>query len=84
MIYMHYCPKCEFIHMLSGHRMECPGCNEKLTELKLDYMEYYQMNLQERSALQEKCKDPKQLQELQYVYKKHKFSKWYKEGKKRG
>lgn len=84
MIYLHYCKNCDFIHMLSGHRTTCPGCNEPLTELKLNYMDYYQMDRESRNALLEKCREPEELKKITFVYKKHKFSKWYKEGGTRG
>ena len=83
MIYMHYCKNCNFLHMLSGHRTICPGCGNPLTELKIDYLEYYQMNQSDRHTLLKRCSDPAQLKELTFVYKKHKFSKWYKEGRSR-
>ncbi|HOO79385.1 MAG TPA: hypothetical protein PLZ77_01330 [Lachnospiraceae bacterium] len=84
MIYMHYCSKCKFLHMLSGHRTDCPGCGGTITELKIKYSDYLDMNLKEREDFLKKCQSPDSLQEITYVYKKHKFSKWYKKGGKRG
>ncbi|MBE5894351.1 MAG: hypothetical protein E7285_01625 [Lachnospiraceae bacterium] len=84
MIYMHYCKKCDYLHMLSGHRTNCPGCNDTLTELKISYMDYYKMDLKEREALAANCRNEDFLKKSAYVYKKHKFSKWYKEGRERG
>lgn len=69
--------------MLSGHRTRCPGCGEELTELKTSYLDYYDMKFSERQVLLKQCADPEELKKLTFVYKKHKFSKWYKEGKTR-
>lgn len=84
MIYMHFCKNCNFLHMLSGHRTTCPGCGKPLAELKVNYLDYYQMNGKERQDLISRCNNPEELQHLTFVYKKHKFSKWYKEGGTRG
>lgn len=84
MIYMHYCKKCDFLHMLSGHRTHCPGCSNELAELKITYLDYYGMKPEERESLAQRCRQPELLEEMTFHYKKHKFSKWYKEGGVRG
>lgn len=84
MIYIHYCGECDFIHLLSGHRTNCPGCGNALTELKLSYQDYFQMDKEERDNFLKQCENPEELEHLAFCYKKHKFSKWYKEGGVRG
>lgn len=84
MIYIHYCNHCDFIHLLSGHRTNCPNCQEELTELKISYQDYFQMNQRQREHLLGQCQNPVTRKELAFQYKKHKFSKWYKEGGARG
>lgn len=84
MIYIHYCEECDFIHLLSGHRTNCPGCGEPLTELKISYQEYFEMNQEKREELLMQCHNEETLKKLTFHYKKHKFSKWYKEGGQRG
>lgn len=84
MIYVHYCEECDFIHLLSGHRTNCPGCGEPLTELKISYQDYFRMDAFQREQLLLQCESPEELKKLAFRYKKHKFSKWYKEGRERG
>lgn len=79
MMYMHYCKRCNRIHMLNGHKRSCPGCNESITELKLPYMEYVSMNREQRDILLNRLSDDAQLRELSTTYRMYKYSKWYKE-----
>lgn len=51
MMYIHYCPSCERIHMLNGHKALCPTCEQKLTELRISYMEYIELDAEERHKL---------------------------------
>lgn len=51
MMYIHYCKICQHIHMLSGHKKECPGCNHPLTELHLSYLAYTSMTQADRDSL---------------------------------
>lgn len=84
MIYVHYCEECDFLHLLSGHRTNCPGCGRPIAELKISYQEYFAMNAEQRDDFLEKCGNPNELEKMTFCYKKHKFSKWYKEGGVRG
>lgn len=84
MLYIHYCENCDYIHMLSGHRLQCPSCNKELLELQISYTEYMAMDAKKREEVQLQCKNPKEREKLSHPYRKHKFSKWYKEGGNRG
>lgn len=57
MMYIHYCQNCYRIHMLNGHKTLCPGCQQKLTELSLSYMDYISLSPNDRKALLEKLRD---------------------------
>ena len=50
MMYMHYCKRCHRVHMLNGHKMSCPNCSDSLTELRIPYMTYVEMDASEREA----------------------------------
>lgn len=79
MMYMHYCKPCHRVHMLNGHKMACPKCGGSITELRIPYMEYVSMDMNERETFKAKCADPEQLKELSTTYRMYKYSKWYKE-----
>lgn len=79
MMYMHYCKRCQRVHMLNGHKRSCPNCNENITELKISYMDYVSMNREEREVFVERCSDEEQLALLGTTYRMYKYSKWYKE-----
>lgn len=79
MMYMHYCRCCRRVHLLNGHKQFCPKCNEALAELRIPYMDYVSMDMQEREAFKEKCADEQQLAELSTTYRMFKYSKWYRE-----
>lgn len=79
MMYMHYCKPCHRVHMLNGHKMTCPKCGESITELRIPYMEYVKMDMEEREAFKAKCFDENQLKQLSTTYRMYKYSKWYKE-----
>lgn len=57
MMYIHYCGNCRRIHILNGHRTLCPTCDFKLSELHITYMEYIEMNQEERKSLLTKLSD---------------------------
>lgn len=78
MMYIHYCKTCNYIHMLNGHKTECPRCENKLTELKTTYFDYVDMGGKEREILLSQCADPEQLKEISTVYRMMKYSKRYK------
>ena len=78
MMYTHYCKYCRRIHILNGHKVYCPACSGKLTELNISYLKYSNMTKPERIALKEKCADEKSLKELSVEYRMHRYSKWFK------
>ena len=51
MMYIHYCRTCNRIHILNGHKSICPSCERDLTELKISYMDYIQLEPEERHRL---------------------------------
>lgn len=51
MMYIHYCRHCTRLHILNGHKVFCPACETKLTELKMSYLTYVDLNISERQAL---------------------------------
>ena len=59
MMYIHYCKYCRRIHILNGHKLYCPACSGKLSELNISYMKYVNLTREERHALKEKCADEK-------------------------
>lgn len=79
MMYMHYCKRCHRIHMLNGHKMSCPKCSDSLTELRIPYMTYVEMDIEERKAFKALCQNEDKLRELSTVYRMYKYSKWYKD-----
>lgn len=79
MMYIHYCRACSHIHILNGHKMNCPRCDGPLTELLISYLEYVNLSQQERDEFLEKCRDGEQLKSLSTTYRMYKYSKWYKE-----
>ena len=78
MMYIHYCKYCRRIHIPSGHKVYCPACRGRMTELGISYIRYVNLNRNERQALREKCADEKFLQELSVEYRMHRYSKWFK------
>lgn len=55
MLYLHFCSLCQRIHILSGHRKQCPACAEQLLELSVSYEKYIRYTLSEREVLLRKC-----------------------------
>lgn len=51
MMYIHYCENCRRIHILNGHRTVCPTCDLTLTELNISYLEYTELDREERRSL---------------------------------
>lgn len=78
MMYIHYCKYCRRIHILNGHKVYCPACSGKLTELGISYMKYVNLSKEERARLKEKCMDEKSLKELSVEYRMHRYSKWFR------
>lgn len=56
MMYIHYCRHCDRIHMLSGHKTDCPACGKALSERTLSFLEYESMSAEERLLYQENCR----------------------------
>lgn len=79
MMYMHYCKLCHRIFMLNGHKMICPKCAEPLTELQISYLDYVDLDVNQRHTLKEACADDEKLRQLKVTYRMYKYSKWYKE-----
>ena len=79
MMYMHYCKRCQRVHMLNGHKQFCPKCQGTIAELKLSYMDYVSMNETQRMSFCICCADDEQLKRLSTTYRMYKYSKWYKE-----
>lgn len=79
MMYLHYCKLCQRIFMLNGHKMICPKCTEPLTELQMSYLDYVDLNIDQRQLLAESCADEEKLRKLKATYRMYKYSKWYKD-----
>lgn len=79
MMYMHYCKCCNRVFMLNGHKMICPKCTSPLTELRISYLDYVKLNIEEREAFRDACADEEQLSKMKTNYRMYKYSKWYKE-----
>lgn len=75
MMYMHFCKHCNRIHILNGHKTDCPTCNASLVELAISLQEFSNMNAGERAAYQSRCNDERQLTELSCVYRMGKYGK---------
>lgn len=50
MLYIHYCQKCERVHMLNGHNKNCIKCETPLAELPISFLQYTSYNSDERVA----------------------------------
>ena len=79
MMYIHYCQTCQRIHMLNGHKMFCPKCNQSLTELQISYLEYISYTPEERKHFLESCSSPDSLHKISSTYRMYKYSKWYRD-----
>ena len=79
MMYMHYCKQCNHVFMLNGHKMICPKCADPLTELRISYLDYVNLDMQKREEFKTACADEEQLSKLRVTYRMYKYSKWYRE-----
>lgn len=79
MMYMHYCKCCHRVFMLNGHRMICPKCTDPLAELRISYLDYVKLDMQEREEFKAACADEEKLSEMKTTYRMYKYSKWYRE-----
>ena len=77
MMYIHYCKYCRRIHILNGHKLYCPACSGKLSELDISYMKYVNLTREERRALKEKCADERLLRELSAEYPRRGGARWF-------
>ena len=78
MMYLHFCKSCNRIHILNGHKQACPKCNLPLTELRMPYLEYASMNLEQRQQLLNLCNDETSLHKISTTYRMYKYCKWYR------
>ena len=78
MMYLHFCKTCNRIHMLNGHKMFCPKCNNSLKELQMSYLDYINLTPEERSHFVELCNDESSLNKISTTYRMYKYSKWYR------
>lgn len=68
MLYLHFCSKCNRIHILSGHRKQCPACDNRLSELSISYEKYIKYTLAEREVLLSNCINPLSLHKIELSY----------------
>lgn len=78
MMYIHFCKACNRMHILNGHKITCPACNNSLIEMKITYLDYIHLTPLERDNLLEECQDEATLKSLSTTYRMYKYSKWYK------
>ena len=78
MMYLHFCKNCNRIHMLNGHKQNCPKCDNLLKELQMSYLDYISLNDTERNLFIELCNDENSLKEISTTYRMYKYSKWYR------
>jgi len=78
MMYIHFCRTCSRFHILNGHKMTCPACQNSLTEMRMPYMDYVNMSQDEREELMRQCQNEDALKELSTTYRMYKYSKWYR------
>lgn len=48
-------------------------------ELKLSYLDYVDMNRQQRTEFCDVCSNEEELEKISTTYRMYKYSKWYKE-----
>lgn len=75
MLYLHFCSKCNRIHILSGHRKQCPACDNRLSELSVSYEKYIKYSLSEREILLSNCINPLSLNKIALSYANRYISK---------
>ena len=79
MMYLHFCKNCNRIHILNGHKMTCPKCNNTIKELQIPYLDYIALNASERKVLIESCQNEIYLNKISTTYRMYKYSKWYRD-----
>ena len=78
MMYLHFCKNCNRIHILNGHKLYCPKCNNPLKELQMSYLDYVILTNTERRLFIELCNNENSLKEISTTYRMYKYSKWYR------
>ena len=78
MMYLHFCKKCNRIHILSGHKQSCPKCDFPMNELQMSYMDYIHMDQEQRLLFLSQCNDEVSLQKISTTYRMFKYCKWYR------
>ena len=78
MMYLHFCKTCNRIHILNGHKQTCPKCNLPMKELQIPYMDYIQMDQEQRQMFLSQCNDEISLQKISTTYRMFKYCKWYR------
>ena len=78
MMYLHFCKNCNRIHILNGHKPNCPKCDETLTELQMSYLDYIYLTDVERELFIEQCNNKNSLKTISTTYRMYKYSKWYR------
>ncbi len=78
MMYIHFCKKCLRLHMLNGHKIACPACQNNLTELKFSYLTYVEMSDTERTLLLEQLKTDDGIKRFSTTYRMQKYNKSFK------
>lgn len=78
MMYVHFCKSCSRFHLLNGHKLYCPACQDPLTEMRMPYMEYVNMSASQREDLKVQCCNEDTLKKLSTTYRMYKYSKWYR------
>ncbi len=68
MLYLHFCPPCDRIHILSGHHVKCPACDSTVTELSVTYEKYIKLSRKQRESLLEECAEPASLKAICKIY----------------
>lgn len=79
MMYIHYCKECQYMHILNGHKSSCPKCNTLLNELNVSYLDYIEMNQQERAELLTYLADDTGLAKFSTFYRMSRYTKRQKE-----
>ncbi len=78
MMYLHFCKNCSRIHILNGHKMFCPKCENTLVELQISYLKYLSFTPKEREQFIDLCQNETSLNEISTTYRMYKYSKWYR------
>jgi hypothetical protein len=68
--------------MLNGHHLTCPKCADVVSELKISYLDYVKLDMDERTVFKINCECEYHLNMLRTTYRMHKYSKWYRDMQK--